>query len=124
GLRVGLCLLGALLLIAEVRARRMGVRLRERTVKWIAIAMTALAFLTYFDFGNPNVRYREYYHRHEFYHYYLGSKYFEEVRYTRLYDCTLVAEVENGRRSQVARREYRDLRVNLIKPVSETYVLT
>ena len=124
GLRVGLCLVGALLVILEVRARRAGVPIRERTVKWVAIAMTAVAFLTYFDFGNPKVRYSNYYHRHEFYHYYLGSKYFDEVRYTRLYDCTLIAEVDNGRRSQVARREFRDLRVNLIKPVSDTYVLS
>jgi hypothetical protein len=124
GFRVGLCLLGALLVIAEVRARRLGVPVQKRATKWIAIAMTALAFLTYFDFGNPNVRYRNYYHRHEFYHYYLGSKYFDEVRYTRLYDCTLIAEVDSGRRAQVARREFRDLRVNLIKPVSDTYVLS
>lgn len=124
GLRVGLCLVGALLVILEVRARRAGVPIRERTVKWVAIAMTAVAFLTYFDFGNPKVRYSNYYHRHEFYHYYLGSKYFDEVRYTRLYDCTLIAEVDNGRRSQVVRREFRDLRVNLIKPVSDTYVLS
>lgn len=122
--RAGLCLLGALLVIAEVRARRLGVPVRARTTKWIAIAMTAVAFLTYFDFGNPKVRYKNYYHRHELYHYYLGSKYFGELGYTRLYDCTLVAEIDNGRRAQVARREFRDLRVNLLKPASETYVLS
>jgi hypothetical protein len=124
GLRVGLCLVGALLLIYEVRARRMGVRIRERTKKWVAIALTALAFGAYFDFGNPNVRYSEYYHRHEFYHYYLGSKYFDELGYTRLYDCTLVAEIDNGRKNQVENREFRDLRVNLIKQAKDTYVLS
>jgi hypothetical protein len=123
-LRVGLCLVGALLLIYEVRARRMGVHIRERTKRWIAIGMTALAFGAYFDFGNPNVRYSEYYHRHEFYHYYLGSKYFDELGYTRLYDCTLVAEIDNGRKSQVENREFRDLRVNLIKQAKDTYVLS
>src|SRR5690606_32215040 len=48
GLRVALCLLGALFVIAEVRARRMGVPVQKRLTKWIAIGMTALAFLTYF----------------------------------------------------------------------------
>jgi len=123
GLRVALCLGAALFLLGEVRAWRMNVYVRERTKKRIALVMTVLAFATYFDFGNEKVRYKEYYHRHEFYHYYLGSKYSKELGYTRLYDCTLVAEVENGRRSQVADREFRDLRVNLIRQAKDTYVL-
>jgi hypothetical protein len=47
----------------------MKARIPTRTRKRVAIVMTALAFLTYFDFFNPNVRYVQYYHRHEFYHY-------------------------------------------------------
>ncbi len=123
-MRVTLCLLGALLLIYEVRARRMGTVFTPRFKRSLAIVMTVLAFGTYFDFGNPHVRYNEYYHRHEFYHYYLGSKYSEELGYKRLYDCTLIAEAENGRKSQVATREFRDLRVNLIKKAKDTYILT
>ncbi len=123
-LRIGLAMTGALLLIYEIRARRMAVRISERTRRRFAWFLTILAFFTFFDFFNPNVRYSEYYHRHEFYHYYLGSKYFKEVGYTRLYECTLVAEVENGRRDQVKDREFRDLSVNLIKPISQTYILT
>jgi len=124
GVRVALCLGAALFLLGEVRAWRMNVHVRERTKKRIALLLSVLAFATYFDFGNEKVRYKEYYHRHEFYHYYLGSKYSKELGYTRLYDCTLVAEIENGRRSQVADREFRDLRVNLIKQAKDTYVLT
>src|SRR5688572_5387549 len=123
-LRIGLAMTGALLLIYEIRARRMAVRIPERTRRRFAWFLTILSFFTFFDFFNPNVRYSEYYHRHEFYHYYLGSKYFKEVGYTRLYECTLVAEVENGRRDQVKDREFRDLSVNLIKPISQTYILT
>lgn len=123
-LRVSLCVIGALFIIYEVRARRLGEPLRERTKKRVALLFIVLSFATYFDFGNPNVRYREYYHRHELYHYYLGSKYFTEVGYQRLYDCTLIAEVDNGRKSQVEKREFRDLRVNLIKKVQDTYILT
>lgn len=124
GLRVALCVLGALLVIYEVRARRMGEPVRERTKKRVALLFTVLSIGAYFDFGNPHTRYSEYYHRHELYHYYLGSKYFDEVGYQRLYDCTLIAEVDNGRKAQVAKREFRDLRVNLIKKVEDTYILT
>src|SRR5690606_24596473 len=88
-LRVTLCLGGALLLLAEVRARRMNIHIRERTRKRIALIMTVLAFGAYFDFGNEKVRYSEYYHRHELYHYYLGSKYSEELGYKMLYSCTM-----------------------------------
>ncbi len=125
GTRVALTVGGALLLIYEMRAKRMGERIKEKHKRWIAYAMTALAFGVYFDFGNPNTRYSEYYHRHEFYHYYLGSKYFKEVGYKDLYFCTAIAEIEAGpaRAAQVKKREIRDLNVNLIKPMESTYVV-
>ena len=72
GLRIGLTLGGALLLIYEVRARRVGEAIPLRTRKRVAILLTVLSFGAYFDFFNPNTRYPEYYHRHEFFHYYLG----------------------------------------------------
>jgi len=122
--RITLAVLGAIFLMYELRARKMQVRVPLRFRKRLAIAMTAIAFLTYFDFFNPNVRYIQYYHRHEFYHYYLGSKYFKEVGYKRLYECTAVAEIDNGRRSSIERRQIRDLSVNLIKKTQDTYVLT
>jgi hypothetical protein len=123
GLRITLCLGGVLLLIYEWRARRMGELISERTKKRVAIVFTALAFGAYFDFFNPNVRYNQYYHRHEYFHYYLGSKYSDALGYTRLYECAAVAEIELGRAAQVRSRELRDLRVNLIKPVTETAVV-
>lgn len=115
---------GALLLIYEIRARRLRERIPERFRKRVAYVLTGLAFLVYFDFFNPNVRYEEYYHRHEFYHYYLGSKYSNEVGYVRLYECTAIAEIESGRGASVRKREIRDLRVNLIKPMEATYVVS
>ena len=92
---------------------------RERTLRRLGIVVTALAFLSYFDFFNPNVRYVEYYHRHEFFHYYMGSKYSRELGYTRIYECTAIAEIELGRAEDVRRRELRDLHDSLIKPVSD-----
>lgn len=122
-IRIAVAIAGALLLLYEIRARRMGERIRERTRRRLAWGLATIAFFVYFDFFNPNTRYQEFYHRHELYHYYLGSKYSEELGYTRLYDCTLVAEVENGRLDQVKNRQVRDLNVNLIKDVKDTYIL-
>jgi hypothetical protein len=123
-LRIGLTLGGALLLMYEYRARRMGQPIRERTQKRVAFVLAALAFIAYFDFFNPKVRYPEYYHRHEFFHYYLGSKYTKELGYTRIYECSAIAEVELGRGAQIRKRELRDLRENLIKPIPDTYVFS
>ena len=122
GVRVALTLGGALLLIYEARARRMGRPVAERTQRRVALAMTVLAFSAYFDFYNPNARYSEYYHRHEFFHYYLGSKYSHELGYNRIYECTAAAEIELGRRGEVMARELRDLRENLTKPVTHPTV--
>ena len=122
GLRIALTFGAALLLMYEARARRLGERYRERTKRRIGLLFTLLAFGVYFDFFNPNVRYSEYYHRHELYHYYLGSKYFKEVGYSRLYECTAVAEMELGRTAAVNAREIRNLRENLIRPMSDPTV--
>jgi len=124
GLRVTLTMAGALFLIYELRARRLKEKLPERLRKRIAYVMTALAFFVYFDFFNPNVRYEQYYHRHEFYHYYLGSKYSQELGYLRLYECTLIGEIEMGRGASVKKRDYRDLSVDLIKPVEASYIVS
>lgn len=122
--RIALPLIAAGLLLLEARARRLGVKPSEVILKRVGMTFTVLAVLAYFDFFNPNVRYQDYYHRHEFYHYYLGSKYFKQVGYTRLYECTAIAEVELGFGTRMRKMEIRDLRVNLIKPVSETYVFS
>jgi hypothetical protein len=128
-IRLGLALGGAMFLIYEARARRLLEPMRQRTARRIGYFLTFLAFLAYFDFFNPHTRYSEYYHRHEFYHYYLGSKYSTEVGYIRLYECTLIAEWENAAgneqlRKEIRQRELRDLRVNLIKPVTDSYVFS
>src|SRR5687767_3614577 len=108
--RMTLTIAGALFLIYEIRARRLRERIPLRWKKRVAYVMTAIAFLVYFDFFNPNVRYVEYYHRHEFYHYYLGSKFSKEVGYVRLYECSMIAEIELGRGDQIRKRDVRDLR--------------
>ncbi|AKU91788.1 hypothetical protein [Vulgatibacter incomptus] len=54
-------------------------------------------------------------HVWEHYHYYIGAKYFPELRFARLYECSAIAEVEMGRRSLVEKRNMRDIaHTNLI----------
>lgn len=60
-------------------------------------------------------------HFYEFYHYYMGAKYFPEMGYTGLYECTSLAEAEMGFRRRVEHRAIRDLRTNQV--VRATYIL-
>src|SRR5262245_5149715 len=122
-LSIGVALVAAGLLMLEQRAKRLGYPVPERTARRIGIVVTVFSFLLYFDFFNPNTRYPAYYHRHELYHYYLGSKYFREVGYDHLYTCTAIAEVELGRGAQIRKRQIRDLSAkNLIIPTTSTYI--
>lgn len=122
-LSIGLSLSVSALVLLEQRARRLGAGPPERQRRRIGIAITVVAFLLYFDFFVPNTRYENYYHRHELYHYYLGSKYSAELGYKRLYACTAVAEVELGFGERLRSKKIRDLAGdNLLDRMTETYV--
>jgi hypothetical protein len=54
-------------------------------------------------------------HRTETYHYYMGSKYFPELGYTRLYQCTTVADAEVGGPEWAANRYIRNLETNSLE---------
>jgi len=123
GTRMTLAMVGAALLMYKARAAKLKQPVAKKWVTIFSIFFTVAGFGVYFDYFNPNTRYSEYYHRHEFYHYYLGSKFFREVGYTRLYECTAIAEIELGRAANVRKRDIRDLRVNLIKPIIDTEVV-
>jgi hypothetical protein len=125
GLLIALALGSSALWMLEERLRRLGHPISKRTIRGVCIAVTSLAFLGYFDFFNPNTRYEPYYHRHEFYHYYLGAKYFSEIGYGRLYTCTAIAEVERGRGAELRHKSLRNLDGNnLIIPITESYVFS
>jgi len=123
-IRLALTLGGAFFLVYEARARKLGEPIRKRTRRRWAIGLSVIAFCSYFDFYNAHTRYSEYYHRHEFYHYYLGSKYNKELGYVRLYECTQLAELELRGPEEMKKREVRDLRVNLIIPTTDSIVFT
>ncbi|HEV8269632.1 MAG TPA: hypothetical protein VGR00_15420, partial [Thermoanaerobaculia bacterium] len=51
-------------------------------------------------------------------HYYVGAKYFPELRYTRLYDATVVARLERGGSALPRWFRYRNLATNQIEDTS------
>jgi hypothetical protein len=53
---------------------------------------------------------------HDQFHYYLGSKFFPELGYHLLYDCTALAELENGRGAAIESSMIRNLRDNKLEP--------
>ena len=94
---------------ALARAGREGFAKRERD--YALLFLGGLGALAYANFGH--LHFGNFIHAWDTYHYYLGSKYFPELGYDRLYDCTAVADAEGGLREQVARRTLTDLRTNL-----------
>jgi hypothetical protein len=70
---------------------------RQRAVRALLVALAATAAFSipvYFNFFNYH--FGGFVNPHEFFHYYLGSKYAREVGYFDLYDAALVADAETG----------------------------
>ena len=81
--------------------------IRRVWTKGIAIALALMAIGAYFRYGD--LGYANFYHRWEFFHYYLGSKYDRELGYTRIYQCTAIAQADSGQANEVRARKLRDL---------------
>jgi hypothetical protein len=84
----GLLVAGRYLLVREGR---------ERPLRALLVALAATAAISipvYFNFFNYH--FGGFVNPHEFFHYYLGSKYAREVGYFDLYDAALVADAETG----------------------------
>lgn len=62
-------------------------------------------------------------HYWDTFHYYVGSKYFEENEYERLYECVLVADYEDRGDADLRKRKIRDLVDNRLHYVSKDDVL-
>ena len=50
-----------------------------------------------FYFNSLKFGYPQYYHRWDQYHYYMGAKYFPEIKYDGLYKCTAIAQADVGK---------------------------
>jgi hypothetical protein len=73
---------------------------------------TRLSLGVYVAFGDVQFPY----HRWDQFHYHIGAKYLPELDYTRIYQCTAVAEAERFGRSATARRPIRDLATEALVP--------
>ena len=66
----------------------------EDTRRFVALVLAAAAMLCYFN--GFKYTYPPYWHHSELFHYYMGAKYFPELRYDGLYRCTAVAQDQLG----------------------------
>jgi hypothetical protein len=91
---------------------------RSRVRNAIVGVMGVLAFFTYFNFGwfhFPN-----FIHGWDTFHYYIGSKYFKELSYERLYECVAIADSEEPNlRRRVELRKMTNLRTNLVETTAD-----
>jgi hypothetical protein len=114
-----LAMLGAILLWWERRLVGLGMaafKLRLRRI--ILGVMGVLAFFTFFNFGFwhfPN-----FIHGWDTFHYYIGSKYFKELHYERLYECVATADAEEPLlRRRVELRKLTNLRTNVVETTDD-----
>jgi len=108
--RLVLAVAGVLLLGWGAWLKRSGRTSKKRLRDSLLVFLGATSFMCFFNFGH--FHFDRFIHIWEHYHYYVGGKYFPELGYTRIYQCTAVAEVELGFGKQVADRKMRDLTTN------------
>jgi hypothetical protein len=79
----------------------------------LLVLVGVLSFQAYFNFGA--FHFGNYVHYWDSYHYYIGSKYFNELSYDRLYECASVADSEDpALRRRVELRKIMNLRTNIL----------
>jgi hypothetical protein len=89
-------------------------RLRDRLLMVVGI----LSFCAYWNFFS--FHFGNYVHMWDTFHYYIGSKYFKELSYDRLYECVAVADSEEpGLRRRVELRKIMNLRTNMMVGTKE-----
>jgi hypothetical protein len=108
----------ALVLAWGAWARRRGREEARAPVRDALLAALAVAAL-FLWLAPSGLQFGRFVHVWDAYHYYLGAKYFRELGYERIYDCTLVADAESGYGRLVRRGGVRNLRTRLIKPARE-----
>jgi hypothetical protein len=107
----------ALMLLAwSAIAHRLG-RARRAEV-WRRSLLGLVAILSALSWWNfLNFHYDNFVHYWDVYHYYVGAKYFPELGYTGLYECSAVADLDDGV-EEVRGREMRDLVTNTVVPTT------
>jgi hypothetical protein len=114
---LALALLGLGLLLFGAELRRVGkAELYRKARDRALLVMGVLSLFTYFNFGFAH--FGNLIHDWEWTHYYVGSKYFRELSYDRLYECIAIADAEEGAalRHRVETRKITNLRTNALEP--------
>ena len=106
---------GASIYEAQLIAQKKTVR--KCWAKGVAFALAILSVGAYFRYGDFG--YEDFYHRHEFFHYYLGSKYNRELGYERLYACAALAQADSGQINEVRARKLRNLSTDVLMPAQQ-----
>lgn len=102
----------------RLRARVDQLFARPRVRNVILGVMGVLAFATYFNFGA--FHFWGFIHGHDTFHYYVGSKYFKELGYERLYECVAVADSEEpSLRRRVELRKLTNLYTNQVETTAD-----
>jgi hypothetical protein len=103
----------------QARARRPPPSARSFALRnQLLVLVGVLSFQAYFNFGA--FHFGNYVHYWDSYHYYIGSKYFKELSYDRLYECASVADSEDPTvRRRVELRKIMNLRTNFLGGTTE-----
>src|SRR5262245_22709325 len=108
--------LGFVAVLIACLARQAGdgrYRRRARIVMGCSALVSALAWTHFLDF-----HFTGFVHHHELFHYYMGAKYFPELRYDGLYECVALVDREDGV-AFADERPLRDLRTDRLLPAAE-----
>jgi hypothetical protein len=93
-------------------------RFKQRLRDGLLIAVGVLSFSSYWNFFSWH--FGNYVHIWDTFHYYIGSKYFNELSYDRLYECVAVADAEDpALRRRVELRKVMNLRTNMLGGTGE-----
>jgi len=80
---------------------------------WVIVACAA-AWVNFGDYHTSRIV-----HYWDTFHYYVGSKYFEENEYERLYQCVLAADYQDRGKADLRKRKIRDLVDNRLHYLDE-----
>jgi hypothetical protein len=110
-----LAFLGLALLGWGVWLEKQGAAKRYKTLRDALLAVLGVvSFCAYWNFFA--FHFYNYVHQWDTFHYYVGSKYFKEISYDRLYECVAVADSEEpGLRRRVELRKVMNLRTNMME---------
>ena len=88
----------------------------ERTKQLVGLLLAVASLFCYFHLFQPP--HRNYYHRWDAYHYFIGSKYAREIGYENLYACSVVAEADMNVPSPRPGRMIRNLHDDTLVPAT------